>query len=150
MARFMMLVIGLHLIIRIWPSLYFHCFLYFTPFAIDMVEFFLRCDYTSLFWTLSWINVGLHGFRVWVWVWHFVLLLKFWRKKWLPKLCVIAILCLYTYCLSIDSWIFLLQSSSKPVVLSFYDLFSGLVDDIVPYGSGPYLSLDYLEQWYRC
>jgi len=43
-----------------------------------------------------------------------------------------------------------LQSSSKPVVLSFYDLFSGLVDDIVPYGSGPYLSLDYLEQWYRC
>ncbi|XP_011025100.1 PREDICTED: nuclear pore complex protein NUP214 isoform X2 [Populus euphratica] len=38
------------------------------------------------------------------------------------------------------------DSSSKPVVLSFYDLFSGLVDDIVPYGSGPYLSLDYLEQ----
>jgi hypothetical protein len=83
MARFMMFVIVLHLIIRIWPSLYFHCFLYFTPFAIDMVDFFLRCDYTSLFWTLSWINVGLHGFRVWVW--HFVLLLKFWREKRLPK-----------------------------------------------------------------
>ncbi|KAF9686533.1 hypothetical protein SADUNF_Sadunf03G0168500 [Salix dunnii] len=38
------------------------------------------------------------------------------------------------------------DSSSKPVVLSFHDLFSGLVDDIVPYGSGPYLFLDYLEQ----
>ena len=80
----MMLVIVLHLTIRIWPSLYFHCFLYFTPFAIDMVDFFLRCYNTCLFWTFSWINVWLHGFRVWVW--HFVLLLKFWRKKILPKL----------------------------------------------------------------
>ncbi|KAF2314580.1 hypothetical protein GH714_027753 [Hevea brasiliensis] len=39
------------------------------------------------------------------------------------------------------------DASSKPSVLSFYDLFSGLVDDIVPYGNGPYLFLSYLEQW---
>ncbi|KAJ6704622.1 NUCLEAR PORE COMPLEX PROTEIN NUP214 ISOFORM X1 [Salix purpurea] len=52
------------------------------------------------------------------------------------------------YCLQVisrkDGKIY--DSSSKPVVLSFHDLFSGLVDDIVPYGSGPYLFLDYLEQ----
>ncbi|XP_024935025.2 nuclear pore complex protein NUP214 isoform X1 [Ziziphus jujuba] len=36
--------------------------------------------------------------------------------------------------------------SCKPVMISFYDLFSGVVDDILPFGSGPYLSLSYLEQ----
>ncbi|KAF3449046.1 hypothetical protein FNV43_RR09770 [Rhamnella rubrinervis] len=34
----------------------------------------------------------------------------------------------------------------KPVVISFYDLFSDVVDDILPFGSGPYLLLSYLEQ----
>uniref|UniRef100_A0A2P2KIN4 Uncharacterized protein MANES_15G110800 n=1 Tax=Rhizophora mucronata TaxID=61149 RepID=A0A2P2KIN4_RHIMU len=38
------------------------------------------------------------------------------------------------------------DASSSVVVLSFYDLFSGLVSDIVPYGGGPYLFLSYLEQ----
>lgn len=42
----------------------------------------------------------------------------------------------------------LLQGSFKPVVLSFYDLFVGFIDDILPFGSGPYLFLSYLEQWY--
>ncbi|KAL5794838.1 hypothetical protein ACOSP7_003432 [Xanthoceras sorbifolium] len=38
------------------------------------------------------------------------------------------------------------DASSKPVVLFFCDLFGGLVDDIVPYGTGPYLFLSYLKQ----
>ncbi|XP_065877559.1 nuclear pore complex protein NUP214 isoform X2 [Euphorbia lathyris] len=38
------------------------------------------------------------------------------------------------------------DASSKLSVLSFYDMFSGLIDDIVPYGSGPYLFLSYLKQ----
>lgn len=38
------------------------------------------------------------------------------------------------------------DASSLPTVLSFYDVFPGLVDDIVPFGSGPYLFLSYLEQ----
>ncbi|CAL1373154.1 unnamed protein product [Linum trigynum] len=37
------------------------------------------------------------------------------------------------------------DAASKLGVLSFYDLFSGLIDDIVPNGSGPYLFLSYLE-----
>ncbi|KAH7576326.1 hypothetical protein JRO89_XS01G0036700 [Xanthoceras sorbifolium] len=40
----------------------------------------------------------------------------------------------------------LVLASSKPVVLFFCDLFGGLVDDIVPYGTGPYLFLSYLKQ----
>ncbi|XP_061344766.1 nuclear pore complex protein NUP214-like [Gastrolobium bilobum] len=36
---------------------------------------------------------------------------------------------------------------SELVVQSFYDIYQGLIDDIVPYGSGPYLLLTYLEQW---
>ncbi|XP_050220450.1 nuclear pore complex protein NUP214 isoform X2 [Mercurialis annua] len=38
------------------------------------------------------------------------------------------------------------DASSKVSVLSYYDLFSGLIDDILPYGNGPYLLLSYLEQ----
>ncbi|KAK2641566.1 hypothetical protein Ddye_023329 [Dipteronia dyeriana] len=38
------------------------------------------------------------------------------------------------------------DASSKPVVLSFCDLFGGLIDDIVPFGTGPYLFLSYLKQ----
>ncbi|EEF38969.1 nuclear pore complex protein nup153, putative [Ricinus communis] len=34
----------------------------------------------------------------------------------------------------------------KPSVLSYYDLFSGLIDDILPYGNGPYLLLSYLHE----
>ena len=41
-----------------------------------------------------------------------------------------------------------LQASGKSVAISFYDLFSGVIDDILPFGSGPYLLLSYLEQWY--
>ncbi|GAV70464.1 hypothetical protein CFOL_v3_13962 [Cephalotus follicularis] len=36
--------------------------------------------------------------------------------------------------------------SSELVVQSFYDLFPGLVDAIVPFGSGPYLFMSYLKQ----
>ncbi|KAJ7954552.1 Nuclear pore complex protein [Quillaja saponaria] len=39
------------------------------------------------------------------------------------------------------------DASPKLVVQSFYDLYSGLIDDIVPFGSGPHLFLTYLEQW---
>ncbi|XP_062015045.1 nuclear pore complex protein NUP214 isoform X2 [Rosa rugosa] len=38
------------------------------------------------------------------------------------------------------------NDSCKPVVISFYDLFSCLIDDILPSGSGPYLLLSYLEE----
>ncbi|CAN0887469.1 Nuclear pore complex protein NUP214 [Linum grandiflorum] len=38
------------------------------------------------------------------------------------------------------------DAASEFVVLSFYDLFTGLIDDIVPFGSGPYLFFSYLEQ----
>ncbi|KAK8697533.1 hypothetical protein V6N13_113676 [Hibiscus sabdariffa] len=37
-------------------------------------------------------------------------------------------------------------STSNLEVLSFNDLFAGLIDDIVPSGTGPYLYLSYLEQ----
>ncbi|GMI89125.1 LONO 1, embryo defective 1011 [Hibiscus trionum] len=37
-------------------------------------------------------------------------------------------------------------STSNLEVLSFNDLFAGLIDDIVPFGTGPYLYLSYLEQ----
>jgi len=30
----------------------------------------------------------------------------------------------------------------------FNDLFLGIVDDIVPFGCGPHLFMDYLENWY--
>ncbi|XP_070664957.1 nuclear pore complex protein NUP214 isoform X6 [Malus domestica] len=39
-----------------------------------------------------------------------------------------------------------LEDSCKPVVISFYDLFSNVIDDILPSASGPYLLLSYLEQ----
>ncbi|KAL2327625.1 hypothetical protein Fmac_021052 [Flemingia macrophylla] len=35
---------------------------------------------------------------------------------------------------------------SELVVQSFYDIYQGLIDDIVPLGSGPYLLLTYLKQ----
>nr|XP_011461636.1 PREDICTED: nuclear pore complex protein NUP214 isoform X1 [Fragaria vesca subsp. vesca] len=38
------------------------------------------------------------------------------------------------------------NDSCKPVVISFYDMFSCLIDDILPSGSGPYLLLSYLEE----
>ncbi|KAK8283510.1 hypothetical protein V6Z12_D08G100700 [Gossypium hirsutum] len=38
------------------------------------------------------------------------------------------------------------DATSDLVVLSFSDLFAGLIDDIVPFGTGPYLFLSYLEQ----
>ncbi|KAK3204827.1 hypothetical protein Dsin_018873 [Dipteronia sinensis] len=38
------------------------------------------------------------------------------------------------------------DASSKLVVLSFCDLFGGLIDDIVPFGTGPYLFVSYLKQ----
>ncbi|KAL6275110.1 hypothetical protein ACE6H2_018711 [Prunus campanulata] len=38
------------------------------------------------------------------------------------------------------------DGSCKPVLIPFYDLFSGLTDDILPSASGPYLLLSYLEQ----
>ncbi|KAI8526010.1 hypothetical protein RHMOL_Rhmol13G0275200 [Rhododendron molle] len=37
------------------------------------------------------------------------------------------------------------NTSSKPIVLSFSDVFEAFVDDIVPFGSGPYMSLSYLS-----
>ncbi|CAL5343793.1 unnamed protein product [Camellia sinensis] len=37
------------------------------------------------------------------------------------------------------------QASSKPIVLSFGDVFEGIIDDIVPFGTGPYMSLSYLD-----
>ncbi|KAL5994998.1 hypothetical protein ACLOJK_025056 [Asimina triloba] len=37
--------------------------------------------------------------------------------------------------------------ASKPEVFSFSELFSCIVDDIVPFGSGPYLYAKYLERW---
>ncbi|XP_058196407.1 nuclear pore complex protein NUP214-like isoform X2 [Rhododendron vialii] len=37
------------------------------------------------------------------------------------------------------------DTSSKPIVLSFSDVFEAFVDDIVPFGSGPYMSLSYLS-----
>ncbi|CAN1294619.1 Nuclear pore complex protein NUP214 [Linum perenne] len=38
------------------------------------------------------------------------------------------------------------MAASELVVLSFDDLFMGLIDDIMPYESGPYLLFSYLEQ----
>ncbi|XP_050368451.1 nuclear pore complex protein NUP214 isoform X2 [Argentina anserina] len=38
------------------------------------------------------------------------------------------------------------NESCKPVVRSFYDMFSCIIDDILPSGSGPYLLLSYLEE----
>ncbi|KAE8672042.1 Detected protein of unknown function [Hibiscus syriacus] len=38
------------------------------------------------------------------------------------------------------------DTTSDLVVLSFSDLFAGLIDDIVPFGTGPYLFLSYLEE----
>ncbi|XVE70344.1 hypothetical protein DITRI_Ditri10aG0065100 [Diplodiscus trichospermus] len=38
------------------------------------------------------------------------------------------------------------DATSNLVVLSFSDLFAGLIDDIVPFRTGPYLFLSYLEQ----
>ncbi|KAJ0021493.1 hypothetical protein Pint_31483 [Pistacia integerrima] len=38
------------------------------------------------------------------------------------------------------------DAASKPVVLSFCGLFADLIDDIVPFGNGPYLFLSYLKQ----
>nr|KYP50091.1 hypothetical protein KK1_028167 [Cajanus cajan] len=35
---------------------------------------------------------------------------------------------------------------SELVIQSFYDIYQGLIDDIVPFGSGPYLLLTYLKQ----
>ncbi|XP_060973660.1 nuclear pore complex protein NUP214 isoform X1 [Cannabis sativa] len=39
------------------------------------------------------------------------------------------------------------DASNKSVAISFYDLFSGVVDGILPFGSGPYLLMSYLEKW---
>ncbi|KAF7836921.1 nuclear pore complex protein NUP214 [Senna tora] len=39
---------------------------------------------------------------------------------------------------------------SELIVQSFYDIYQGLFDDIVPYGCGPYLLLTYLEQCMTC
>ncbi|XP_052181178.1 nuclear pore complex protein NUP214 isoform X2 [Diospyros lotus] len=36
--------------------------------------------------------------------------------------------------------------SSNPCALSFSDVFGGLVDDIVPFGTGPYMSLCYIDK----
>uniref|UniRef100_A0A1D1Z7S4 Nuclear pore complex protein Nup214 n=1 Tax=Anthurium amnicola TaxID=1678845 RepID=A0A1D1Z7S4_9ARAE len=36
---------------------------------------------------------------------------------------------------------------SKPVLVSFSDLFHGIVDDIVPSGGGPHLFMSYLQHW---
>ncbi|XP_019055049.1 PREDICTED: nuclear pore complex protein NUP214 isoform X2 [Nelumbo nucifera] len=41
----------------------------------------------------------------------------------------------------------IVDAASEKVVLSFDDLFEGFVDDIVPYGGGPYLFFSYLEKW---
>ncbi|KAJ4834204.1 hypothetical protein Tsubulata_020557 [Turnera subulata] len=38
------------------------------------------------------------------------------------------------------------EASSEPVLLSFNDQFLGLIDDILPYGSGPYLFLNYMKE----
>ncbi|XP_059628710.1 nuclear pore complex protein NUP214 [Cornus florida] len=40
----------------------------------------------------------------------------------------------------------LTDASSRPVVLYFDDVFEGLIDDIVPFRSGPYMFLSYLNQ----
>ncbi|PON37230.1 WD40/YVTN repeat-like-containing domain containing protein [Parasponia andersonii] len=39
------------------------------------------------------------------------------------------------------------DASSNLAAISFYDLFSSVIDDILPSGSGPYLLLSYLDQW---
>ncbi|KDO54529.1 hypothetical protein CISIN_1g000229mg [Citrus sinensis] len=39
------------------------------------------------------------------------------------------------------------DASSEPVVLSFSDVFSDVIDDILPSGTGPYLFLTYVERW---
>ncbi|OVA13799.1 Nuclear pore complex protein [Macleaya cordata] len=39
------------------------------------------------------------------------------------------------------------EDTSKPIVVSFNELFTGIVDDIVPFGGGPHLFLSYLENW---
>lgn len=38
------------------------------------------------------------------------------------------------------------DASSQPILLSFSDVFEGLVDEIVPFGSGPYMSLGYVDK----
>ncbi|RDX95312.1 Nuclear pore complex protein NUP214, partial [Mucuna pruriens] len=39
-----------------------------------------------------------------------------------------------------------INDASELVVQSFYDIYQGLIDDIVPFGRGPYLLLTYLKQ----
>ncbi|KAK9122552.1 hypothetical protein Sjap_012154 [Stephania japonica] len=39
------------------------------------------------------------------------------------------------------------KAASESVVLSSCEVFPGIIDDILPSGSGPYLSLSYLEHW---
>lgn len=39
------------------------------------------------------------------------------------------------------------EASSKPVVISFAELFACIVDDIIPSDCGPYLFVNYLERW---
>ncbi|XAR59907.1 hypothetical protein NMG60_11033081 [Bertholletia excelsa] len=38
------------------------------------------------------------------------------------------------------------DASFKPVVLSFSDMYEGVIDDILPFGSGPYMCLCYLDR----
>ncbi|KAL5563783.1 hypothetical protein UlMin_033530 [Ulmus minor] len=39
------------------------------------------------------------------------------------------------------------DASCKPIIISFCDLFSSVIEDILPFGRGPYLLASYLEQW---
>lgn len=39
------------------------------------------------------------------------------------------------------------DASSQPILLSFSDVFQGLVDDIIPSRSGPYMCLGYVDKW---
>lgn len=43
---------------------------------------------------------------------------------------------------------FFMQASSNLSVISFGELFASLDHQIVPFGSGPYLLVSYLEHWY--
>lgn len=37
--------------------------------------------------------------------------------------------------------------ASQVVAQCFYDVFPGIIDDILPTGDGPYMFFGYLDQW---
>uniref|UniRef100_A0A7N0THU9 Nuclear pore complex protein NUP214 n=1 Tax=Kalanchoe fedtschenkoi TaxID=63787 RepID=A0A7N0THU9_KALFE len=50
------------------------------------------------------------------------------------------------HAISVKRGRFLTDTLSEPILSSFSELFTGIIDDIVPFGTGPYLFLSYVKQ----